>query len=253
MNNYCTICNYDISTGSLQDHLHYIRQSIAAGKGSWIVTLNTEMLATSYKEPEYQTLLQSADLIVADGMPLVWASNRKKQCDGITDRTTGVDLVDDLLSQTPVPNFSIIGGVDPQKTLETRFPFALNSCCYLYNEIINMDDKEFNAVVEQFVEQIISNNISIVFLALGVPKQDKLAITLRKHCPNVIYIGIGGTFEILGPDGHRAPHWMQKSGLEWLYRLAKEPKRLWKRYALHYPTGIRMLFKDWAEARKCQT
>ncbi len=241
----CKICDYQVSTGSLQDHVQYIRGSIEAGKGSWIVTLNTEMLAKGYKDEDYQSLLQSADLIVADGMPLVWTANLKKHCNPITDRTTGVDLVDNLLSTEPVPNFAIIGGVDPQTTLEARFPSALDSCSFLYTGIVNLDDKE----ISTFVEQIKSNNVSIVFLALGVPKQDKLAIALRTHCPNVIYIGIGGTFEILGPAGSRAPGWMQKSGLEWLYRFSKEPKRLWKRYALNYPTGIRLLFKDWAKAR----
>ncbi len=245
MSKTCAICGYDISIGSLEDHLQYIRSSIEAGVGGWIVTLNTEMLAKGYKEPDYQELLQSADLIVADGMPIVWACNNNKKCTGIPDRTTGVDLVEDLLSTAPTPNFAIIGGVDPKKTLETRFPAALTHCRYLFTGIVKLDNEEINA----FVEQIKSNNISIVFLALGVPKQDKLALELRKHCPDVIYIGIGGTFEILGPDGNRAPRWMQKSGLEWLYRFTKEPKRLWKRYALNYPTGIRILFKDWSKTR----
>ncbi|TNF52601.1 MAG: glycosyltransferase, partial [Burkholderiales bacterium] len=78
----------------------------------------------------------------------------------------------------------------------------------------------------------------------GVPKQDRLALLLRQRMPHLLLLGIGGTFEILGPDGGRAPQWMQRSGLEWLYRLTREPGRLWRRYLLNYPLGIWFLFRD---------
>ena len=70
----------------------------------------------------------------------------------------------------------------------------------------------------------------MVFIALGVPKQDRLAVELRRRMPHLVLLGIGGTFEILGPQGSRAPRWMQKGGLEWLYRVIQEPGRMWKRY-----------------------
>ena len=76
-------------------------------------------------------------------------------------------------------------------------------------------------------------------------KQDKLALQLRAQLPHLILMGIGGTFEILSPSGGRAPEWMQNSGLEWFYRLTREPGRLWKRYIVNYPTGIKMLVKDY--------
>lgn len=240
MENISNICGYEISSRSLEGHLALIREYAEAKKGAWIVTLNTEMLARSNKEPEYQSLLQSADLIVADGMPLVWASQKKKNCDAIAGRTTGVDLVEDLLTQAPIYDFAILGGVAPEKTLDYRFKTASDHCKFLFTGMVDCSSEQ----VDEFVEQIKSNNIRLVYLALGVPKQDKLALLLREKLPEVIFLGIGGTFEILGPDGGRAPAWMQKSGMEWLYRFSREPGRLWKRYALNYPVGIRMLVKD---------
>lgn len=240
MQQTCNICDYSVSTRGLSEHLQSIRNDIQDHNGNWIVTLNTEMLAKGHKEPEYKALLQSADTIVADGMPLVWTAKMKKNCINITERTTGVDLVNDLLSQEPIPDFAIIGGVNPQQTLETRFPQAVKHCRFLFTGIVKLDDSE----ISHFANEILKHKVSIVYIALGVPKQDKLALALRKKCPGVTLVGIGGTFEILGPDGHRAPLWMQKSGLEWLYRFSREPRRLWKRYVLNYPTGIRLLFND---------
>jgi N-acetylglucosaminyldiphosphoundecaprenol N-acetyl-beta-D-mannosaminyltransferase len=93
----------------------------------------------------------------------------------------------------------------------------------------------------------------VVFLALGVPKQDRLALELRAQIPELVVAGVGGTFEILGPQGSRAPQWMQRAGLEWLYRLLHEPGRLWKRYFLHYPAGLSLLLKDTIKARLRQS
>ena len=90
----------------------------------------------------------------------------------------------------------------------------------------------------------------MVFIALGVPKQDRLAVELRRRMPHLVLLGIGGTFEILGPQGSRAPRWMQKGGLEWLYRLFREPGRLWRRYLINYPQGVWFLIKDCFVASK---
>lgn len=208
------------------------------GEGGWVVTLNTEMLAKCSREKDYAALLRQADIITADGMPLIWASQRNGQTP-IDGRTTGVDMIENILRRETIPTFAIIGGVDPATTLK-RYPNALEACTYLFNGMVDLSEQQIN----EFASTLRETDTKFVFLALGVPKQDKLAIELRKHYPQAVLLGIGGTFEILSPDGGRAPEWMQKSGFEWLYRLVKEPRRLWKRYILNYPTGLSALIKD---------
>ena len=233
-----TICGFPLSTTALAENLAIIDQLAESGKGGWVVTLNTEMLAKCAREEEYAALLRQADFITADGMPLIWASrhNGQKPIDG---RTTGVDLIDRFLKRDVIPNFAIIGGVDPEATLRL-YPNALESCTYLYRGMVDLSDDQ----MDEFARILQEKKTRIVFLALGVPKQDKVALAIRARYPEAVLLGIGGTFEILSPSGSRAPQWMQNNGLEWLYRFAKEPRRLWKRYLLNYPLGVSALLKD---------
>ena len=234
------ICGFDISTGSLQHHLTLIHERIADRSGGWFVTLNTEMLSRVSGNTEYRDLLLQADVMVADGMPIVWAANRKNPAKKISGRTTGVDLVEALLTEDNIAPYAIIGGVDPLTTIK-QYPHAEKGCKFLFSGIVDLSEEQTNG----FVRELEEKHVQIVYLALGVPKQDELALQLRAKMPHLILIGIGGTFETLSPGGGRAPMWMQKSGLEWFYRLTREPRRLWKRYIVNYPTGIRMLVKDY--------
>ena len=186
-----------------------------------------------------KNLIGDADLIVADGMPIVWAANSLNKSNRMNGRTTGVGLVEGLFLKEKVPQFGVIGGVNPSESLN-RYPIARKKCRYIFDGKVALDDASINA----FVDDIKSSGAKIILLALGVPKQDLLAVKLRKLLPGVLFIGVGGTMEILGSADNRAPQWMQNSGLEWLFRLLREPKRLWKRYLLRYPVGIKWLISD---------
>lgn len=236
----CTLCGLPVSRASLQETLDGLLSRMARGEGAWLLTLNTEMLARCAREPAYGELIAQADIITADGMPLVWASRYKDAGQAIAGRTTGVDLVDAYLRLPQVPAYAIIGGQDPLATLALYDPAARQACRYLFDGKVDLGD----AQLDQFAQALEAQAVRTVFIALGVPKQDRLALQLRARLPHLVVMGIGGTFEILGPKGSRAPRWMQRAGLEWLYRLGKEPGRLWKRYLISYPAGIGMLLKD---------
>lgn len=236
----CTLCGLPVSRANLQETLDELVSRMKRGEGAWLLTLNTEMLSRFTQEPEYRELVAQADIITADGMPLVWASRFRGADQGIADRTTGVDLVDAFLRMPNLPSYAVIGGVDPAVTLARYGDAALQACRYLFNGKVNLSDEQ----VQEFADTLRDKQVRVLFIALGVPKQDRLALKLRASIPELIITGIGGTFEILGPQGSRAPLWMQKTGLEWLYRLSREPGRLWRRYLIHYPAGIALLLKD---------
>jgi N-acetylglucosaminyldiphosphoundecaprenol N-acetyl-beta-D-mannosaminyltransferase len=241
----CTICGLQVSRAGLQETLSGLLARIERGEGAWLLTLNTEMLARSARDPAYRDLVGQADIITADGMPLVWASRYKGSGQAIAGRTTGVDLVDAYLREPQVPAYAIIGGLDPMATVARYKPAARDACRYLFDGKVDLGDVQLS----QFAKALAEHDVRTVFIALGVPKQDWLALQLRTRLPHLVILGIGGTFEILGPKGSRAPRWMQRAGMEWLYRLGKEPGRLWKRYLISYPAGIRMLVKDCLKAR----
>lgn len=241
MSETCDVCKFPISPANLADNFSEILRRAEQQLGGWVVTLNTEMLAKTGHHPEYRDLLKKADVFLADGMPIVWAAKLKNRNNGqeIKERSTGIDLVERFLSLEHIPDFAIIGGVAPQITLQ-RYPGAANACKFLFKDVVDGSDTQ----LAWFAQEIERNQIGIVFIALGIPKQDQIAESLRQKVPGSVYIGVGGSFEMLSPAGSRAPGWMQRNGLEWLFRLGREPKRLWKRYVIAYPMGVYLLVKD---------
>lgn len=246
MTDVCEICGLPVSRGDLGSHVQEITDRASRGDGAWLLTLNTEMLARGVRDPAYWNLVRKADIITADGMPLVWASGFKRQGAPIAGRTTGVDLVDELLRSSVVPRFAVIGGQSPLVTIDQYGPKAREACTFVFDGKVDLSE----AQLQMFCDELNRSRAQIVFIALGVPKQDQLALELRRRMPHLVLTGIGGTFEILGPQGSRAPVWMQKGGLEWLYRLGHEPGRLWRRYLINYPRGIWFLLKDCMVAGK---
>lgn len=236
----CELCGLRVSRGNLDFHVRALVDRAERGNGSWLLTLNTEMIARGVREPEYWSLVKQADIITADGMPLVWASRLKCRDAAVDGRTTGVDLVGALLGLDNVPRFAVIGGKSPTETIDRFGQLAADACAFVFDGKVDLSAQQLSF----FCHELDRHQVRLVFIALGVPKQDDLALLLRQRMSHLVVLGIGGTFEILGPQGSRAPKWMQGSGLEWLFRLGKEPRRLWRRYLINYPRGVWFLVKD---------
>lgn len=245
MSEHCVLCGLPVSRAHMKQTLEEILARIGQKRGTWVLTLNTEMLARFARDPSAHDLLSQADIITADGMPLVWASRFKGPDRTIPERTTGVDLVDAYLRLPTIPAYAVIGGVDPAATLARYGEPAVRACQYLFDGRVDLSADQ----VQEFADALLENQVRMLFLALGGAKQDQLAFMLRKAVPGLVVAGIGGSFEILGPQGSRAPRWMQNAGLEWLFRLTREPGRLWRRYLVHYPAGLGLLLRDCVKPR----
>ncbi|MFP8781477.1 WecB/TagA/CpsF family glycosyltransferase [Hydrogenophaga sp. RWCD_12] len=240
MNDHCILCGLPVSRATTKQALDGLLDRLVRGEGAWLLTLNTEMLARFTRDPGYWDMVARADIITADGMPLVWASKARGASQVIPERTTGVDLVDAFLRLPELPAYAIIGGQDPATTVATYGGTAQQACRYLFNGKVDLSDDQ----VQEFVGKLREHRVRWVFVALNVPRGDRLALKIKTQMPELVIIAVGGSFEILGPRGGRAPKWMQKMGLEWFFRLMKEPGRLWKRYLIHYPAGIGLLLRD---------
>lgn len=231
------ICGLRVLVLNSEEVLALIERMVETGQGARMVTLNVEMLARAQRDPQYAEWLRTADLIVPDGMPIVWASRRKLRRERRIQRVTGVDLTQALLRRVDPSKAGIIGGKEPRKALEAigvENPEAI----VIDNRKLDSTEADFDAVAE------ILQGRRLVFLALGVPKQDAFAVALRKRMPEAILIPNGGSFELLAGMIPRAPRWMQRSGMEWLFRLIIEPRRLWRRYLIEYWSGLTALMRD---------
>lgn len=225
-----TILDFRVSALSAADNEQVIARAATARQGLWVVTLNLEMVARAETDPAYRALLSGADLVLADGMPLVWLSRFKASARVIPERTCGSDLVEAFLTRFP-GTIGILGGLDPRAALD-RLGVPDGRVVYLNAGRIALED------APGLAREIGASGCMLLLIALGVPKQDRLAAALRPLCPGVVMMGVGGSLDFLAGHVRRAPGWMQSAGLEWLYRLLAEPGRLWRRYLLLYPRSL---------------
>jgi len=216
------------------------------GGAKLVATVNVDFLTKALswlptktpRHPELLDILRKADLVTADGMPLVWLSRILKS--PLKERVAGSDLVPALAKAASETGHSLffLGGKGyvahkAAETLKTQFPNLNVAGVYapfVYSEGEQMLESEQDD--KKIVEYINQSNADILLIGFGNPKQE-LFFQRNRHQLNVgVAIGVGGTFEFITGRVARAPVWMQKSGLEWLYRISQDPARLWKRYAL---------------------
>jgi N-acetylglucosaminyldiphosphoundecaprenol N-acetyl-beta-D-mannosaminyltransferase len=218
-----------ISIGSYQSFIDHIITLSNTKTSSYVCVANVHMLIEGYQDPHFQHVINQADIATPDGMPLAKAM---KWLYGIEqERVAGMDLMPDLMKTSEEKALSIFlyGSTDEiLHTIETKakkeFP-NLIICGTFSPPFRELSTDEKNNIITMINER----NPTFVFVALGCPKQEKW-MAEHKGKVNSCMIGLGGAFEVYAGVKNRAPLWMQKISLEWLYRLIQDPKRLWRRY-----------------------
>ena len=234
MNNQkINILGIDISATNMGDALSKIEHLILTKKQGYVCVCPNHTIMESQKDSKLRNIVNSADIATPDGMSIVWASKLLGHHE--VKQVTGTELiiaVSDLSEKKGYTHF-YYGGADgiPEKLAENMqqiFP-NLKIIGTHSPPFRNLADDEDNAIVD-----IINNaNPDIVWVGLGMPKQE---LWIGEHFGRIkapVMIGVGAAFDFLSGKKKRAPKWMQKAGLEWLFRLIQEPKRLWRRNLYH--------------------
>jgi N-acetylglucosaminyldiphosphoundecaprenol N-acetyl-beta-D-mannosaminyltransferase len=207
-----------------------------------VVTANVDFLRIADKNEAFRDLLNGADLVLADGMPLVWASRRRRN--PLPARVTGVDMILACAQLAADRGYRIFllgaaPGVanDAAQVLQCRFPGLRVVGTY---SPANTEPAE----LEMCANMVHAAKADMLFVALGAPKQDEFIHHYRDRLNVPMCMGVGGAFDMLAGNVRRAPLWIQRHGLEWCYRLIQEPRRLWKRYLIHdLPIFARMMLQ----------
>jgi N-acetylglucosaminyldiphosphoundecaprenol N-acetyl-beta-D-mannosaminyltransferase len=190
---------------------------------------NVHMVIEAYRDQEFSKQLEQADLITADGMPLVWYT--KKRAGIALERVAGMDLLPALCQQAAKENLKLFFVGSTQEVLLLIKQRLSND--YPQLQLVGLLAPPFRALSLQeeteLVEKINASGAELVFVSFGCPKQEKWMLRNRNKIKAVM-VGVGGAFPVFAGKQKRAPLWMQKIGLEWLYRLMKEPRRLLRRY-----------------------
>lgn len=215
-----------------------------------VVTPNIDHLVRLEKTtPEFRALYANADAIFADGMPVVWAS-RFLGSRPLPDRITGADLFITLATNAAalkLPVF-VIGGMPGQEAmlsaaLAARFP-GLHADVYSPSMTFEPNGVEGH----EALHRIALARPAIVFVCLGMPKQEIWAIQHRYKVSASLVMCVGAAMEFALGQKRRAPKWMQRAGFEWAWRLANEPRRLWRRYLVQSLGFLRLLWRERAVA-----
>jgi N-acetylglucosaminyldiphosphoundecaprenol N-acetyl-beta-D-mannosaminyltransferase len=209
----------------------HVVDALDRNDGGFVVTPNLDHLRRARSDGDYARLIAGADLVVADGMPIIWASRLRGE--PLPQRVAGSDLIGSLSAAAAVRGRKIflLGGAPgaaegAAAVLTAKYPELTVAGHYCPPVGFENDPAEMSVVVDTLKAQ----QPDIVFVGLGSPKQERLIEAIAGELPGAWWLGVGYSFSFLAGDGRRAPMWMRKTGLEWAHRLAMEPQRLARRY-----------------------
>jgi len=216
---------------TLADTVDVISRLIEAGRPTYFITANTHYLMLTAENPDLQAINARAAFIVADGAPLIWASRR--QGSPLPERVAGSDLIFELSAEAARKGYRLffLGGPEgvaeeAARQLASRYPGlqVVGTECPPFRELTVAEQETLDA-------RIRAARPDILFVAFGQPKGERW---INQHFEKLgvpVSVQVGASLEFAAGRIRRAPRWMQKSGLEWAFRLGLEPRRLLGRYA----------------------
>jgi N-acetylglucosaminyldiphosphoundecaprenol N-acetyl-beta-D-mannosaminyltransferase len=207
-----------------------IGRMVVSRQPHYLVTANVDFLVQAQEDVELRRILFDAHLVLCDGTPLLWAS--RLLGNPLLERVAGADLVPLLLRVAAEKNYRVFFlGATPESSaqavenLKKLHPTLVIADHYSppFNKLLEMDH-------EEITRRITAVKPDLLFVSLGCPKQEKWIAMHYRSLGVPVSAGVGATIDFLAGTVKRAPLWMQRSGVEWIFRLLQEPKRLFKRY-----------------------
>jgi N-acetylglucosaminyldiphosphoundecaprenol N-acetyl-beta-D-mannosaminyltransferase len=228
---------------SFDEQIQVILRWAKARVSKVVCVANVHMLMEAYWHLELGSVLQEADLVTPDGMPLVWMMRLMGAHS--QDRVPGLDILTSVcqLAQNQSVSVYFLGSqatiLNQMRTrLEREFPNL---------KIAGMEPLPFRPLTPtedaDVIQRVNESGAGVVLIALGCPKQEYW-MAQHKNRIEAVMIGLGGAFPVYAGVHKRAPQWIRDWGLEWFYRLIQEPKRLWSRYIKTIPPFIWLALKQ---------
>lgn len=215
----------NFTAGSLEEISTHITEEIKSGKQTAVFTPNSEIVQLCIDKPELYDVINSADVIIPDGIGVIKAAKMLKL--PLKERVPGIELGEKLLSvaDSDMPVFFMGGKPDvadlAAEKMKEKYPGLV--VCGTHDGYFKKEGEENDAVIEE----IISSGAVILFVCLGAPAQEKWIYENRDRLPSVkLLMGLGGSLDVFSGNVVRAPAFFRKLGLEWLHRLLKEPSRI---------------------------
>jgi N-acetylglucosaminyldiphosphoundecaprenol N-acetyl-beta-D-mannosaminyltransferase len=245
------IAGTGISNITLSETMNLFDQWIAHKQRKRVCITPVNCVVWAAKDAQLRELYNSADLTLCDGVPLIWAS-RFLGKGTLRGRVTGLDLMPQYLRRCHEKGHSMfilgsgagVSDILQKKYSEQGQPIRVTGA-YSPPFAERFSEEENNKIIAL----INAVKPDIVWVSLTAPKQDRWLFEHFEQLDTFIAIGIGGALEVTAGMISRAPLFMQKNGLEWLYRLYNEPRRLFRRYLVEAPAFIPLILKQWLRER----
>ena len=236
--------NTYVSNVTMDETIAEIEKYIKEDKKRYIVAINVDVVVKIENDKELQEATNKADMVLADGKPLIWISKYYKR--PIKEKISGSDLVPLLCKRAAEKRYSIyiLGGADgiaeqAKKNLEEQYPAIRIVGTYAPPFGFEKDQAELDKI-----NQMISEKTPDLLIAcFGCPKQEKFIYRNIDKYDAKVSVCAGATVDFLAGNVKRAPKWMSEHGLEWFYRFLKEPKRMFKRYFVDYLKILKLMRK----------
>jgi N-acetylglucosaminyldiphosphoundecaprenol N-acetyl-beta-D-mannosaminyltransferase len=231
--------------------IDWMDASVAAGHRGYICVAAVHTVMVCQEDDELRAAVLGSDLTVPDGQPLVWAMNALGH--DLSSRVYGPELMARYCERAALTGsrMFLYGGrnqgalVQLALNLRTRYP-GLNIVGGYAPPFRPLTGEE-----ETFVlDEINRSQADVVWVGIGVPKQEKWMAAMRSRLQAPVLVGVGAAFDFHAGLVSQAPSWMQSMGLEWAYRLLQEPGRLWRRYLRYNPRFVAGFLRQWLAHRK---
>lgn len=221
------ILGFDICTDSQDEILENIFKSYAKNEQLFIVNINPEIAVSYYKNDEIKAIFNKQKYQIPDGTGIVWAS--RKRNGEIRERITGIDFMKKICEKScryssKIYLYGTTQGIVQKAKMELEKEYPTINIVGVINGYCSE---------EKAVEDIKQKKPDIVFVGLGSPKQEEFIIKYKNELEDVkIFMPVGGSFDVISKTKKRAPEWMQRYNIEWIYRFLQEPKRLLRQLKL---------------------
>jgi len=224
-------CGVHIDPLSLEESVDRLQTMALSGDGHAVHLCNSYVLSLAARDDDYADVLNGADLNLPDGMPLVWLAHRMGFTVSANERPRGTDVLMRAVET---------GGSQIKHYLYGSTPDVVDALAARLRsvpgvEIVGVESPPFRALTageeDLLVERIRSTGANMVWVGIGTPRQDVFVVRLRDRLPATL-VAVGAAFDFLAGSKKEAPRWVQNVGMEWAYRFASEPRRLWKRYLI---------------------
>lgn len=235
------ILNTFVDNLTMQETVSAVKEYIEKRKPLHLIGVNADKINELYRNERLKRIVNHCGIINADGVSVVWASKKLKR--PLKERVAGIDLMEELLKLAEKENYEVYFLGARQEILEQCVEKIKENHPKIhvagYRNGYFSKDEWSNVAAE-----LEKSKARIVFVGITSPLKEYLIDYFQSKNLSAVFMGVGGSFDVISGNIPRAPKWVQKLGLEWLFRVLQEPKRLWKRYLVGNSEFIFRVYRE---------